>query len=372
MDVVMNLMKRIVPLMCMALAASAQGRVLRVNNSAGMAAGYATLADAVAAASTAAVDTIHLEGSLTPYTGNVTVNKKLVIAGPGYFLTSAAETQYGKEPARLDCDLAFDAGSEGSVLAGVTQREGASGFSVNTASYAGNRVIVKTSDISIVSCKLFFVEINSPQPLSNIAVKQCFFNPGAIVATGAGTVSNLTVTNCFFRNDGSGYRVIAGAAGAMTGWRISQNTFYYSFSVTVENSVLANNVFYAQSAAAGTVNASATNAYTDNVMRFATGGMTNGVDRNVIPPTTVDENRWFSKTGQDAAIDAYYTAASTTTDCPLRDSTDPGSDSKAKGMYGGGAPYARSGMYAIPSVYDIVMDAEVGDSFNMTVKARTH
>ncbi len=370
----MIIMKRLILLLsCVVLTPVIHAKVLRVNNTANMATDYTTLLAAVGAAAIDAVDTIHIEGSVAPYTGNVTVNKKVVIIGPGYFLPSTAETQYNKETAKLDCNITFDTGSAGSVLAGVVHHTGASGYSVNTSSYGtGNKVVIQTNDISIISCKLFYLEINNAQPLNNITVQRCFFNPGVITATGAGVVANLTITNCFFRNDNAGYLVINGAAGKQSGWRISQNTFYNAFNVVAENTTFTNNVFYGSSAAAGTITTSSTNAYTDNVMRYAVGGMANGVDRNIIPLTTVVENQWFSRTGGDAAIDIYYTSASSSTECPLRDGSDPGSDAKSKGMYGGGAPYVKSGMFGIPSVYDIVMDAEVGDNFNMVIKARTH
>jgi hypothetical protein len=369
-------MRFFISLIFIALTPFTHAKVLRVNNTAGMDADYSTLAAAVNAADAGAVDTIHVEGSVTPYTGNVTVNKKVVIIGPGYFLGSTAETQYNKETAKLDCNIVFDAGSACSVLAGVVHHTGASGFTVVSipTAYTGNRVVIQANDISIVSCKLFFLEINNVQPLSDITVQRCFFNPGVIVANGAGVVSNLTVTNCLFRNNYSagGFAVIYSTAGKQSGWRISQNTFYNAFSVIAQNTTFTNNVFYAATATFGVVTASSTNTYTDNVMRFAVGGMVNGADRNIIPPAAVGENMWFSRTGGDMAIDIYYTSASASTDCPLRDGSDPGSDSKSKGMYGGGSPYVKSGMYAIPSVYDIAMDAEVGNSFNMIIKARTH
>lgn len=369
-------MRFFISLIFIVLTPFIHAKVLRVNNTANMAADYSTLAAAVNAASASVVDTIHIEGSVTPYTGNVAVNKKVVIVGPGYFLASTAETQYNKETAKLDCNIVFEAGSAGSVLAGVEHHTGAAGFVVVTVTtaYTGNRVIIQANDISIVSCKLFFLEINNAQPLSDITVQRCFFNPGAIIANGAGVVGNLTVTNCFFRNNYAyaGYLVISGAAGKQSGWRISQNTFYNAFKVVAENTTFTNNVFYSSATSTGVVTTSSSNTYTDNVMRYTVGGMVNGSDRNIIPPTTVAETQWFSRTGGDPAVDIYYTSASASTDCPLRDGSEPGSDSKSKGMYGGGMPYVKSGMYTIPSVYDIAMDAEVGDSFNMIIKARTH
>ncbi len=366
----------IVLLFCTVLVTSVQAKILRVNNTANMAVNYTTVAAAVAAATDG--DTIHIEGSVTPYTGNVTVNKKLTIVGPGYFLGSTAETQYSKETARINFNFTFDTGSEGSILAGVAHHTGASGYVVNTNAYGtGNKVIIQTDNISVVSCKLFYVEINNAQPRSNIFIQRCFFNPGVVTAIGTGVVTNLTITNCFFRNDfgtAPAYLVINGAAGKQSNWRVSQCTFYNYFQIIAENTVFANNAFYGATAAGGTITSAnnSTNTYTNNVMRYSVGGMANGVSLNTIPPISTAEDKWFSRAGSNTDIDIYYTSATATTACPLRDGTLPGDDVVSKGMYGGGAAYVPSGMFTIPSVYDIVMDAEVGDSFNMVIRARTH
>ncbi|MDR1666924.1 MAG: hypothetical protein LBS03_04435, partial [Bacteroidales bacterium] len=138
------------------------GSVLRVNNSQGIEGDNVYLSLAAAVAAAASGDTIHIEGSVTPYTGDVTVNKKLFLAGPGYFLTNIPETQYNKEAVRINCNITFAAGSEGAILAGVTHYAGASAYQVNpAASYAGNKVLVQANNITLVGCKLFYVAIGA-------------------------------------------------------------------------------------------------------------------------------------------------------------------------------------------------------------------
>ena len=349
---------------CLLTAGVVQANTLRVNNIANLVAGvdgYVTLAAAVAAADNG--DTIHIEGSVTPYTGNVTIDKKVVIIGPGYFLGSTPETQYNKETAKLDCDIVFGNGSDGSVLAGVEQRTGGASYQVNTAAYAGNKIIIQADNISVISCKLFYVGVDVSQNRNNINVQKCFFNPGVVTTSGsgAGVIANLSVSNCFFRNDYTGRLVINSPVGTTSGWRISQCTFYSSFSVAAINTVFSNNAFFGT----GTITSNSTNGYNNNVMNtnVATGSITDGVNGNTIRTEAV--GLWFSQAGADVATDIYFAAASGST-CPLRDG------SAEKGMYGGGMPYVASGMFSIPSVYDIQMDAEVGDSFDMVIRARTH
>jgi hypothetical protein len=356
----------------------ADAKIIRVNNNTGILGVYATLAAAVADAATG--DTIHIEGSVTPYTGNVAINKKIVIIGPGYFLSSTAETQYNRETAKIDGNITFGAGSAGSALAGVEHRTGTVAnqpYQVNTTSYAGNRVTIQTDSITVVSCKLYYVEIDAAQNRSNLFILRCFFNPGVVATSGTGEVANLTVTNCFFRNDyntaAPNRAVIHAAAGTQSGWRISRCTFYNSFSAVSKNTAFNDNAFFGASAAASTVTADASNSYTNNVMNFNVASppyIIDGVNSNTIRTEAI--GKWFSQAGASDAVDIYYTAAASTSECPLRDGANPGDNSSSKGMYGGGAPYTPSGMFTIPSVYDIQMDAEVGDNFNMVIRARTH
>ena len=354
---------------CLLTIGVAHSEILRVNNVATLVdgvGGYVTLAAAVNAAEPG--DTIHIEGSVTPYTGNVSINKKLVIIGPGYFLRNTPETQYYKESAKIDFNITFEAGSEGSVLAGVEHRTGTVAgqlFQINNTAYTGNKVTIQTNNISIISCKLFYIEIDVSQNRDNINVQKCFFNPGVITTSGsgAGVIANLSISNCFFRNDYTSRLVINSPVGTLSNWRISQCTFYNSFSVVAATSTnFSFNAFYGT----GTVTSSSSNDYNNNVMNanVSPGSITDNVNGNVIRGEAVGQ--WFSQTGADVAVDIYFTAAGNTSACPLYDG------GSQKGMYGGGMAYAASGMFNIPSVYDIQMDVEVGDSFDMTIRARTH
>jgi len=227
--------------------------------------------------------------------------------------------------------------------------------------------VVQADNISIISCKLFYVGIDASQNRYGINIQKCFFNPGMIATTGsgAGVVENLTVTNCFFRNDfatAPARAVINGVAGTPLNWRISHCTFYKNFGVTAINTTFANNAFFGT----GTITANASNSYHNNVMNqnVAAGSITDGVNDNVIRTEAV--GLWFSQKGANEAIDIFFTAAGSSSACPLR------YDAGERGMYGGIISYEPSGMFNIPSVYDIQMDVEVGDSFDMIIKARTH
>src|SRR4051812_48353519 len=65
---------------------STYAKIWRVNNITGINANYTDVNTAINAGTTQAGDTIHIEPSTTSY-GNVSVSKRVVIIGNGYFLT---------------------------------------------------------------------------------------------------------------------------------------------------------------------------------------------------------------------------------------------------------------------------------------------
>lgn len=104
----------------------ASATVLRVNNTVGSTAEYTDLASAHGAARNG--DTIYMEGSNLPY-GSLTVTKRLVIIGPGYFLEENPGTP-ASLPARLhqiflNTDSSEDpqSGAAGSEVRGLTFNE---------------------------------------------------------------------------------------------------------------------------------------------------------------------------------------------------------------------------------------------------------
>lgn len=93
---------------------AAGAKVLRVSNVTGSSAPYSTLVDAIAAAADG--DTIMVDGSTTDYDA-ATIDKKLVVVGPGYWLVENGITQNGDAPAAIKETLSIAA--EGVVIKGL-------------------------------------------------------------------------------------------------------------------------------------------------------------------------------------------------------------------------------------------------------------
>ena len=92
---------------------TADAKIWRVNNNAGVDADFTDFITARNAASPG--DTIHLEPSTTSY-GDIFMIKRLHIVGSGYYLSSNDSTQAYLVSSTLG-DVTFNAGSEGSSIA---------------------------------------------------------------------------------------------------------------------------------------------------------------------------------------------------------------------------------------------------------------
>ena len=366
----------------------------RVNNNAGVSRDFVSIQEAVNAAN--AGDTIHVEGSVTPYDANVEIAKKLYIFGPGFHLTVNPETQHLKPSAKVN-NISFIEGSAGSVLAGIEQLEvftngitltlnpnnvspfSAASISVAIGSWGGPRLIINESNIRIVNCKLNWVEINNNKNLSDIDIRKSWFCPGIVRTTGVSEVLHLSLINNFFRNDAaSGTTFLVIDLHENVKASIGNNTFYGGFQINArKNCHIYNNVFYAiVNRAAAALTTDVSNTYVGNISNVTgLGGMVNGLNSNTIRPTEITEStsiEWFSASGGIAAYDKYFMANSGASS-PIKQAATAAGITGELGMFCGLSPYALSGLTNIPAVYEIVMPAEVSsDGFEVTVKVRAH
>lgn len=183
-------MKTFLLLALLTVQAAAQAQaVLRVNNTPGVNAPYTTIDGAIAAAS--AGDIILVEGSTSNYTlpNNYTITKRVHIKGPGYFLDQNLNLQAGTAHASISLFgvLAFDAGSEGSSIQGMTVYQQA--------------IAVRVSNITIRHNRLFVVRISNTTTCTNLNIQQNILGEsptfgGSVVGyTGSGLFTNINISN---------------------------------------------------------------------------------------------------------------------------------------------------------------------------------
>jgi hypothetical protein len=286
-----------------------------VDNRAGSGANFSTVQAAVTAA--IAGDTILIAGSSLDYTGTVTLNKRLTLIGPGYFLDENPNLNANQLPARISGAITFEAGSSGSEVIGITS------------------VIATTINNNLTNITLRrnnFFQVNCGNNLSNIFIQQNYVGSVRIGAGG----SNIFVRNNIFTSI-----LVASGTSSVS---ISNNVFTGTSFTTISNSVFQNNVI------AGTMTITFNSSTVQNNLASGTqlpagnSNQNNVVMSSVFLPQTGNstDGRWRLAAGSPA-IGAGVGGV----DC---------------GVFGGTTPYILSGIPPLPTVYFFSAPTEAGIS----------
>jgi hypothetical protein len=285
--------------------------LIRVNNNPGADADYLTLQEANDNASNG--DMIYVEGSTTPYEG-ANLSRRLVITGPGYFLSENDSTQANGLEAVFNGAISFNAGSEGSNISGCN--------------IYGNYINILVDDIVVSRCHVYNISLHDVT--DNILITQNYTNFINIIGT---------VTNSIISNNYVGYQITAYAYSGPL--QVINNVIEgasYTNSIDVFNSSIANNIICATT---GQIPQNTGNTITNNILA-RDGTNANGNQYNVVMANVfVDfsgtqghssDGRWKLKAGSPA-IGAGVSGV----DC---------------GMFGGVSPYVLSGLPALPHIYE--------------------
>lgn len=314
-----------------------QATIRRVNNNPGVTLVSNLVFATFFNAHTAAVDgdTIYIEPSDINY-GNISVNKKLVIIGPGYLLNKNPNTPFDKRPARVS-QVSCGTGSLGSRIYGIE---------------------IKTPNGIFGN---FFLSSNG----GDLEIGYCLFND---LRGSSGSLSNSTVFNCFITGgiDNSG--------------------------ISVNNAVICNNIIL------GSVETSSNDNIIRNNIIF--GGATySGIFYNNIIYQSGDPNFVFSTnnsvynnvcvgcTGTAANSNFFTTAANTIFVVPEPRTFDDleddnfvlhaSSPAKTKGVGGidcgvftGVKPYVLSGIPPFPMITAFTQGATSGGNIPITISIK--
>ncbi|MEO6723531.1 MAG: hypothetical protein ABIN67_24400 [Ferruginibacter sp.] len=126
-------------------------------------------------------DTLHVEGSTSIYNFG-TITKKLVIIGPGYFLTDNPATSNTTLSSKIEY-IVFNNGSQGSKLLGMEI--------VNNGNTVDGHVYVSTDNITVKRCRIERA-VRFETLLTDVIIVQNFF-------------ANTFVTNCLVTNGNLGF-----------------------------------------------------------------------------------------------------------------------------------------------------------------------
>ena len=343
------------------LASTSFAKIWRVNNNAGVVADFTTFNAAATSTSVLVGDTIHIEPSNTVYTtGNITLSKRLVVIGTGYFLNPADATfpgntglQYTTQKTELQ-QFTIGAGAAGSKFIGVQ----ISLLSINAAATALNIVFEK---VAFINNPLYLQSLGGNNNLDGITFRKCFFSNCYIYLYDLPTTAtNLVIENCVFYGTGA-YAYLPTLTGAGNIFRnnstytsnqfiisnayVANNIFSYNAQNTFTNCTLKNNLFAAAQTLPGTATGNQINVNMTNVY---VGGTTGSIDSRVA-----------LKTGSPA-IGTGVTISGYTPDC---------------GAFGGPDPYKLSGIPPIPSIYSLTVPTSIPTgtaTMNVTFSSRNN
>lgn len=277
-------------------------------------------------------DTLYLIGSPVNYiTTKVTVTKRLVIIGPGYFLGQNADKQANVASAFLNntaggiCEeLEFAAGSEGSVLMGIEI--------IGRLIINANNILVRRNHISQEGvCNLTMITING----SNVLFTQNFvdgnLNSGVpLVEVTAGKSGILIGNNYFFHSCfGCGGGVLALSSPATSSLEVSNNIF--AGGINVSNAIVQNNFFNTDNLFTASASLVRNNIHTNGYLPAGNGNINSSSLGLRFIDTGSTDGRWKLK-ATSPGLGAGFGGVDV-------------------GIYGGSEPYVLSGIPPIPSIY---------------------
>jgi hypothetical protein len=311
-------------------------KVWRVNNNAGVSRDFAEVSTAVANAVVQNGDTLYVEGSPTAYT-SVTLTKRLVIIGTGYFLSENTGLQANVNDAFIS-SITLDSLASGSKFYGIH----------TTVIYTNSN----TDDITISRCKLQLFSntgfVNSK--LANWVVSKCYIS-GAVSLVGSSYVfENFEFTNC-----------IVSATFSITGTLINgllRNNVFLN-TVATNNCYVANNIFLSSSPLNFTNCTLKYNIAQGSVLPAGNNNQNNISQASLFTLTGSTDGKYQLKAGSPA-VGAGEPVSGITPDC---------------GAFGTADPYRLSGIPPIPTIYALTVPASVpstATSMNITVSTRSN
>ena len=302
-------------------------------------------------------DTLHIEGSTLVY-DDATINKQLVIIGPGYFLDENPNVSNNILESQIGW-MEFDSGSEGSQVIGMH-------FILGTS--ADGTVYVNTNGITVKRCHIER-DVDFVTGLNDVYILQNFFSNPTYNALNTGESSAFIPPQEIVFNYNICQKKLVWSSGTWgTGTIMECNNNVFD---GVENEL---NLQFL------------TSSFQNNIVRTAgfTANINNGTNNNVQYNTVPNSSSAFSGTTGNVSVPsmALLFVDSGTTDGSYQLKSDPtynqaGSDGAERGVFGGvavGNRYNLSGLGAIPVAYDVTTTgvSEPGTGLPVTVKARTN
>lgn len=340
-------------LLAMSFSAGASAKIWRVNNNAGVVADFTAFNTAVAAA--AAGDTIHLEPSAVSYTtASITLTKRVIVIGPGYFLDPASTTEpfnAGLQAATKDARLDFfriGAGADGSkfmgvVIQGSIYSNGAGNISFEKVYFSAGLYFENGTNDGYSFRKCIFNNSASLSAAGTAVITNLVAENNIFIGGGYITLANLSGSGNLFRNNS----IIGGNAFVLPNTYIANNIFGVGSQCTFTNSTIKNNLFQITQTLPGTATGNNIGVNMGNV--YVSGTATTSLDA-----------RAALKAGSPAIGAGLTVGTVISPDC---------------GAYGATDPYRLSGIPNTPSIYALTVPVSIpsgSTSMNITFSTRNN
>lgn len=306
--------------------------IWRVNNNGDTTADFEQLSEAVASQDVAAGDTIHLEGSPNRY-GTATMNKRLVIIGPGYFLSENPDTQNSTLEAVVS--FSFQSGTSGTVLQGITIRHRVSGIGLSADNLVVQqcRLLAETSlDGENILFTGNYVESSLYSDHNNV-IRNNYLAIGV-----RGGNSNIIIENNI---------IGTGSSSFVSGDR---------YHIDVNNSTIRNNIFLGEDATVSLIEGGG-NIITHNLSAL---DQLDASDNNV---NNADLSSVFIGANGNSTDGRWHLATSSP-------AVGTGSNESDMGMFGGEVPYRLSGIPTIPRIIELEVPTQTSQEAGLTVRIK--
>ena len=317
--------KKILTLVAVCAAMTANATVLRVSNVNGSTAPYSTIQSAVDAAT--AGDTIMVDGSTESY-GETEIDKQLVLIGPGYWINDNELVQEAVPSAKVQ--FIVNKGAAGTIIKGFSTSDRLNAaFEIHADKCVVTRCYIKSS--SYLGILFTREDSNDPMP-SGAVVHQNFFD-GCNVG---GSSTNVQITNNIFCKRGQGEWDISGMESSYIAYNTMINGENIEISYAPFNMVNTSTIEY--------------NILWSKEIRYDNIGIK-------------DKNHW----GDNLVTNVYPSSFNTDKDVQAAELA------VSEGKYGafaGDSPYVLSGIPAAPVIEDLIVPTtvEAGSKMKVTLK----
>ena len=306
------------------LCNTANAKIWRVNNTAGVVADFTTVQAAHDAA--AAGDTIHIEPSASAYAG-VTVSKLIRIVGNGYLLTTDTVLQANTNNSNLQ-GITFNTGSNGSSIEGV--------YISSTISVQDQNITIKRNTIAYVT----YLYSNNFTLTGNWIY---YYS----ISDQVGTLTNINISNNIFYYY-SGINFSGSTTGNFT------NNSCYGTSIACYNFQVNNNILMA-----GSSFNQNNNVYFNNIGDATQFGTANGNKQNITMASVWAETGAYN-------VDSFYVLA---VGSPAIGAGYNGVDC---GAFGGPNPYKIGGIPDVPTIYRLNVPAVGTSTISVTISTKSN